>query len=110
MGASEQRTKRSQSYLSTGEMTVLLQAKDKSPEAKASPEQVIAETSTRSDRRLHRRAKVQEVLDLSEEQVQYLINTRQITAIRIAGEERFCSRDIDRLIEGYKATASRRPL
>lgn len=48
------------------------------------------------------------LLHLNEEQVQFLINTRQITRIRIAGEQRFDSRDIDQLIESYKTTAQRR--
>lgn len=59
-------------------------------------------------RRLLERHDVLGVLQLSDEQVQDLINTRQITAIRIAGEERFDSRDLERLIEAYKATALRR--
>jgi hypothetical protein len=60
-------------------------------------------------RRLLIRDQVLAFLQLSEEQVQLLINTRQLTALRIAGEERFDSRDLDQLIETYKATASRRP-
>lgn len=119
MEINEQR--RSQSYLSTGEATVLVQAKhntsggesgisSSSPDADAAPENATRLATKRTDRRLLRRAEIQEILELSEEQVQYLINTRQITAIRIAGEERFDSRDIERLIDGYKATASRRPL
>lgn len=60
-------------------------------------------------RRLLIRGEVTSLLQLSEDQVQLLINTRQIVAIRIAGEERFDSRDLDQLIETYKSTASRRP-
>jgi len=48
------------------------------------------------------------MLQLTGEQVQGLINTRQLLAFRIAGEERFDSRDFDGLIEIYKATAARR--
>ncbi|MGC2635844.1 MAG: hypothetical protein WA294_01610 [Acidobacteriaceae bacterium] len=59
-------------------------------------------------RRLHSREDLLMLLNLNDEQVQFLTNTRQITAIRIAGEERYDSRDIDRLIESYKATAQRR--
>lgn len=49
-------------------------------------------------------------LQLNDEQVQFLINTRQIVSIRIAGEERFDVRDLERLIETYKTTAERRAL
>lgn len=59
-------------------------------------------------RRLHSREEVTMLLHLNEDQVQVLINTRQITRILIAGEERFDSRDIDQLIDAYKATAIRR--
>ena len=113
--------RRSQSYLSTAEATVLLQAtgttkheftstSSSAADADAAAENTTCRCNKSEERRLLSRAEVQAILDLSEEQVQYLINTRQITAIRIAGEERFDSRDIDRLIDGYKATASRRPL
>jgi hypothetical protein len=40
--------------------------------------------------------------------VQSLINTRQITVIRMKGEDRFDSRELDLLIETYKKTAQRR--
>ncbi len=59
-------------------------------------------------RRLLLRREVESLLQLSEEQVQRLINTRQITVICIAGEERFDSRELDLLIETYKKTAQRR--
>lgn len=59
-------------------------------------------------RRLLIRGEVLSLLRLSEDQVQLLINTRQIVSIRIAGEERFDSRDLDQLIESYKSTAARR--
>lgn len=55
------------------------------------------------------RGEVLSRLHLTDEQVQGLINTRQIIPIRIAGEERFDSRDLDQFIESYKSTASRRP-
>ncbi len=45
---------------------------------------------------------------LSGDKIQQLIDTRQILALRITGEERFDSIDIDRLIDTYKTTASRR--
>jgi hypothetical protein len=59
-------------------------------------------------RRLLTRDEVLTLLHLSDEQIQLLISTRQIVPIRIAGEERFDSRDLDQLIETYKSTGSRR--
>jgi hypothetical protein len=59
-------------------------------------------------RQLLRHEQVCVVLQLNPEQVQFLINTQQIVRIRIAGEERFDTRDLDRLIDTYKATALRR--
>lgn len=60
------------------------------------------------ERRLLFRSEVLQMLQLTEVQVQGLINTRQVVAIRIAGEERFDSRDLERLIDTYKTTALRR--
>lgn len=60
------------------------------------------------NRRLLTRQEALWRLHLSDEQLQHLINTRQITVIRIAGEERLDSRDLDQLISSYKATAARR--
>jgi len=59
-------------------------------------------------RRLMVRDEVIAILQLSDDKVQQLINTRQLLALRIAGEERFDSLDLYRLIEAYKSTASRR--
>lgn len=61
-------------------------------------------------RRLLIRDQVVTFLQLSENQLQLLIKTRQLTPIRIAGEEPFDSRDLDQLIESYKTTAPRNPL
>jgi hypothetical protein len=60
-------------------------------------------------RRLLIREEAMWLLHLSDEQFQLLINTRQIAVIRIVGEERFDSHDLNQLIESYKATAARRP-
>ena len=62
----------------------------------------------RPERRLLIRAEVLWLLHLTDEQVQFLINTQQLVPMRIAGEERFDSREIDRLIGSYMATARRR--
>jgi hypothetical protein len=60
-------------------------------------------------RRLLLRAEALSYLQLEDEQLQNLIDTRQITPIRIAGDERFDLNDLDELIKTYKTTASRRP-
>lgn len=59
-------------------------------------------------KRLMTQSDVDRYLDLSSDQVQVLIDTRQITAIRIRGEDRFDSRELDLLIDTYKKTAQRR--
>ncbi|MCU1252246.1 MAG: hypothetical protein JWQ49_5275 [Edaphobacter sp.] len=63
---------------------------------------------TRDERRLLIRDEVLRLLQLPDDKVQQLINTRQITAFRIAGKEPFDSRDLNQLIESYKSTAARR--
>ena len=60
-------------------------------------------------RRLLVRAEALSYLQLDDEKLQTLVNTRQITPIRIAGGERFDLNDLDQLINDYRATASRRP-
>ena len=69
----------------------------------------IFEGKGRVQRRLLTRQEATSQLQLSDEQFQLLINTRQITVIRITGEERFDSCDLDQLIDSYRATAARRP-
>ncbi len=64
--------------------------------------------SVQQHRRLLVRDEVIAMLQLTNDNVQQLINTRQILPLRITGEERFDSVDLDRLIETYKTTASRR--
>jgi hypothetical protein len=63
-----------------------------------------------TQRRLLVRAELEAALQLSKQNVQQLIDTHQILPIRITGEERFDSQDVYHLIEGYKATASRRTI
>jgi hypothetical protein len=60
------------------------------------------------ERRLLLRGEIVSLLQLPEEKVQQLVDTQQLLPIRIAGEERFDSKDLHQLIEVYKATASRR--
>lgn len=60
------------------------------------------------ERRLLDRDGVLSVLHLIGEELQLLIDTHQLLPIRIAGLERFDSKDVYQLIDSYKATASRR--
>ena len=60
------------------------------------------------ERRLVTRNDVEIYLSLTSEKVQSLVDTMQITSIRVRGEERFDVRELDRLVETYKATAQRR--
>jgi hypothetical protein len=59
-------------------------------------------------KRLMSRSEVEQYLSLSCDQVQWLLSTGQIVAIRMRGEDRFDSRDIDLLVDEYKKTAHRR--
>jgi hypothetical protein len=60
------------------------------------------------ERRLLLRTEIASLLQLPDEKVQQLVDTRQLLPIRIVGEERFDSRDLYQLIEAYKTTAARR--
>ncbi len=60
-------------------------------------------------RRLLVRAEALCYLQLDDEKLQILVDTRQIRPIRIAGVERFDLDDLDQMINDYRATASRRP-
>lgn len=60
------------------------------------------------ERRLYTPAELPSVLQLSQEQIDWLVNTGQLQTVRMCGEVRFDSRDIDRLISTYKTTQSRR--
>jgi hypothetical protein len=60
------------------------------------------------ERRLLLRGEIIDLLQLQDDKVQHLVDTRQILPIRIAGEERFDSKDLFQMIDTYKATAARR--
>ncbi|QNI30855.1 hypothetical protein H7849_17260 [Alloacidobacterium dinghuense] len=60
------------------------------------------------ERRLLVRGEVEALLQLPPNDVQQLIDTRQLLAIKIAGQERFDSKDLYQLVETYKITAARR--
>ena len=61
-----------------------------------------------SDRRLYQAMELPEVLQLSQEQIDWLINTDQLHPIRIAGEVRFDSRELDALIDTYLQISKRK--
>ena len=60
------------------------------------------------ERRLLIRTEMLNLLQLSEAQLQQLIDTRQVLPIRITREERFDSKELNKLIDSYKRTAERR--
>lgn len=59
-------------------------------------------------RRLYMREDLPAVMSLSLQQIGTLIDTGQLTAIRICGEERFDSREVSELIATYIRVAGRR--
>jgi hypothetical protein len=61
-----------------------------------------------SDRRLYCPEELPIVLQLSQEKIDQLVNTGQLNAIRIAGEVRFDSRELDALIDTYLQIAKRK--
>jgi hypothetical protein len=61
-----------------------------------------------SERRLYEPMELPGVLQLNQEQVDWLVNTGQLNPIRIAGEVRFDSRELDALIDTYQQIAKRK--
>jgi len=61
-----------------------------------------------SNRRLYQPAELPTLLQLSQEQIDFLVRTGQLKSIRIAGEERFDSHELDELIQTYKQIAERK--
>lgn len=59
-------------------------------------------------RHLLRKDDLIDLLQLPEPKVQWLIDTEQIHPILLCGEERFDSRELDRLIETYNQIANRK--
>ena len=59
-------------------------------------------------RHLLRKDDLIDLLQLPEPKVQWLIDTEQIHPILLCGEERFDSRELDRLIETYNQIADRK--
>jgi hypothetical protein len=60
------------------------------------------------DRRLYAGAELPGLLRLTPEQVDRLIKTGQLRPIRICGEDRFDSHELDALIETFKQIAQRK--
>ena len=54
------------------------------------------------------REQVIAVLQLKDEQIQQLVDTRQLPIIRIQGVERFRSREVRELVETYVTVSNRR--
>jgi len=65
-------------------------------------------SSTSNERRLYQRDELSALLQLDELKVQQLVNTGQLSPIRICGEVRFDSRDVDQLIQTYKQISQRK--
>jgi hypothetical protein len=63
---------------------------------------------TQSDRRLYQSVDLVSLLQLTEEQVNWLVETDQLRPIHICGQVRFDSKDISHLIDVYKTTQSRK--
>jgi hypothetical protein len=61
-----------------------------------------------ANRRLYQQTELPAVLQLSGEQIVWLVNTGQLNPIRIAGELRFDSREIDAVINTYIQIAKRK--
>jgi hypothetical protein len=61
-----------------------------------------------SERSLLQRNQVLDRLELSDDELNWLIKTQQLVDITICGQQRFDSKDIDLLIDAYRCTAQRR--
>lgn len=59
-------------------------------------------------RRLLQHAELSALLPLTQEQIDWLVSTRQLQPLKICGETLYDSRQIDHLIDSYLTTASRR--
>lgn len=60
------------------------------------------------DRRLYQPGELPAVLQLNQEQVNHLFRTGQLRRIRICGEDRIDSQEVDQLITTYKQIAERK--
>jgi hypothetical protein len=64
--------------------------------------------STDEELQLLQWEQVVSLLQIPDTDVQWLVDTRQLTELLIHGHQRFYSRDIDLLIDAYRGTARRR--
>lgn len=60
------------------------------------------------DRQLYQIRQLSDLLQLSTEQIDWLVTTGQLRTIRICGEIRFDSNEINQLIETYNQIAKRK--
>ena len=60
------------------------------------------------ERRLLQRSDLIAILQLPEPKVAWLINTHQLRSLLLCGEERFDSRELDRLIDTYRQISERK--
>lgn len=60
------------------------------------------------ERHLYQSGELPGLLQLTQEQVDWLIHTGQLNPIRIAGEDRVDSREVDALIDTYVQIAKRK--
>lgn len=63
---------------------------------------------TKPEPRLYLPEELPGVLQLTRQQVDHLIRTGQIIPVRICGEDRIDSREVDQLIATYKRVAERK--
>jgi len=61
-----------------------------------------------SERKLLQRCDLVALLQLTKEKIDWLVGTRQIRPLLICGEERFDTREVDRLIAMYQQIAERK--
>lgn len=59
-------------------------------------------------RRLLQKTDLMAILQLTEPKIQWLIDTHQLRPLLLCGEERFDSKEIDRLISTYQQIAERK--
>lgn len=60
------------------------------------------------ERRLLQKADLMAILQLTEPKIQWLIDTNQIRPLLLCGEERFDSKELDRLISTYQQISTRK--
>lgn len=64
--------------------------------------------NSQSERRLYQIEQLPDVMQLSDTQIDWLVSTGQLRAIRICGETRFDSNEVGELIATYHQIAKRK--